>query len=130
MHDVIDDNAPEPLQRNLYRIPREVDSFVNACCHTDAPDESMEIDVGVVIARGNNQGNDQPRFIVRMQQGQVLRCTHLYGDRTEWINDRRPQRHEWERRGEFRSEDLFFTLSFRHTLKCMYRMNHHQRRSI
>src|SRR5512146_3008197 len=53
-------------------------------------------------------------MLVRAQERQILRSAHLHGDRTQRINNRRPQRHERQARRQLRFEDFVLSLSFGH----------------
>ena len=112
--DALDDDAPQPLQRDLDRVARKVDPLVHARRHADAADERAGIDRLVVIAAGDDQANDEAGFVVRTDDRQILRSAHLDGDRAERVDDRRPQRHERQGWRQLRLEDLFLALCSGH----------------
>src|SRR5688572_21666603 len=51
------------------------------------------------------------------QQREILWRSHLYGDRAKGVDDRRPQRHQRQRRRELGLQDLFLSLRLCHGLK-------------
>ncbi len=85
------------------------------------PNELSRLDRLIVIATGDDESDDQARFLVGAQQGQVFRSPHLHRDRTKRIDDGGPQRHERQRRRELGFEDLFFTLVTSHATSAAAR---------
>jgi hypothetical protein len=84
--------------------------------HPDTPDEALRVDRVVVITAGHHERHDETRFLMPAQQREILRRSHLYGDRAQWVDDRRPQRHQGQRRGELGLQNLFLALWLRHGL--------------
>ncbi len=112
--DRIDGDAAQPLQRDLHRFAGQIDALVHAGGHTDPADEPGRVYGVVAVTVGDDEGYDQPGFLMGPQQGQVLRGPHLHGDRPQRVDDRRAQRHERQRGGQLRAEDLFLSLAAGH----------------
>ena len=108
LRDLVDDDAPQSLQRDLHGVARKVDPLVHSRGDADLPDEAVEIRLVVLIARGDHQRDDEPRVGVRAQHRQILRRPHLHGDRPQRIHDRRAQRHQRQAGWQLGCEDLVF----------------------
>ena len=80
----------------------------------DPADESIRVQNIVVVATRHDQTNDQAGLLVGLEQRQVLRSTHLHGNRAEGIDNRGSKRHEGQRRWYFGVEYVVFTLGRRH----------------
>ena len=110
LSDLLDHDATQSLQRDLDGVARQVDALVHAGRDADASNELLGVDGFVVVAAGDDERHDQARFLVGAEEREVLRRPHLHGDGAQRIDDRRPQRHEWQRGRQFGLEDLFFPL--------------------
>jgi hypothetical protein len=110
----LDRDAPQPLQRDLDGLAGEVDALVHARGDADAADELVRVDRLVVVARGDDEGDDEPRILVVAQEREVLRGPHLHRDRAERIHDRGAERHQRKLRRELGLEDLFLALRTSH----------------
>ena len=67
-----------------------------------------------MIAAGDHQANDESGFVVGTDDREILRRAHLDRDRSERVDDRRPQRHERKGRRKLGLEDLFLALCSGH----------------
>jgi hypothetical protein len=84
---------------------------VHAGGDTDSPHESLDIETVVVITRGDDKGDDESGLFVGAEEREIFGRTHLNGDGTERIDDRRAERHQRERRRQVGLEDVVFALS-------------------
>ena len=112
--DALDDDAPEPLQRDLDGVAGEVDPLVHSRRHAHAAEEGAGVDRLVVIAAGDDQPDDEAGFVVGTDDREIFGGAHLDRDRAERVDDRRPQRHEREGRRQLGLEDLFLALCSGH----------------
>lgn len=112
--DVVDHDAPKPLERDLHGLAREIDSLMHSRSHAHTSDEFPVLDGLVVIAMGDYEGDNEPGLVVRAQQGQIFGRAHLHGDGAERVDNGRAERHERQRRRQLRAEDFFFALGFGH----------------
>ena len=94
LFDAVDDDASQPLQRDLDGVARKVDALVHPRCHPHAANEGAGVDRLVVITARDHEANDEAGFVVRADDRQIFRGAHLDRDRAERVDDRRPQRHE------------------------------------
>ncbi len=114
LRDLVDDDAPQSLQRDLHRVAGQIDALVHARRDADASDEPLRVDRLVVIAARDDERDDQPGLLVRAEEREVFRRAHLHGDRAERVDDRGAERHQRKRRRQLRLEDLFLALGFGH----------------
>ena len=112
--DLLDDDAPQSLERDLDGVARQVDALVHAGGDADPADELLGVDRLVVVAAGDDEGDDETGLLVGAEQREVLRGAHLHGDGAERVDDRRPERHERQRRRQLRLEDVVFALWLGH----------------
>ena len=93
----IDDDPPQPLQRDLHRVAGEVDALVHPGRDAHATDERLRV-AFVGLARCHRQGHDQPRLSVVPQKREVFGGTHLHGHGAVRKDERRAERHERQHR--------------------------------
>jgi hypothetical protein len=111
---LIDDDAPQPLQSDLYSVARQIDALVHAGGHAHASEKPVRVDRLVVVAARHHQRDNEAGLLVRPEQRQILRRAHLNRDGTQRVHDRGSQCHERQRRRELGLEDLFLALGFGH----------------
>jgi hypothetical protein len=112
--DFVDDDATQALECDLNRFPWEIDALVDTRRDTDPPGELARLDGLVMVSTGDNERDDQAGFVMGAKQREVFWGAHLDGDCPERIDDRRPQRHQWQRRWQFRAKEIVLSLVFGH----------------
>jgi hypothetical protein len=108
--DRLDRDPAKPLESDLDGVTGQIDPLVHARRDPHSTDELSGLHRFVVVAAGDDQSDDEPGFLVRTQQREVLRRAHLHGDGAERIDDRRAQSHQRKCGRQLGLEDLFFAL--------------------
>ena len=56
---LVDDDAPQSLQRDLHRVARQIDALVHARRDADASEKSLRVDRLVVVAARDDERDDR-----------------------------------------------------------------------
>ena len=112
---VLDHDPLHALQRDLHRVPRQVDALVHARGHPDAIHHGGGVEGILGLARGDDERHGQSRFGIVVEQRDVFGGPHLHRDRAVREDDRRAQRHERHRARQQRCEQIFLPRDFRHS---------------